>query len=93
MKYICILILLLSGCKLTENLGKNSVIVGSTGNTISWVWKIIPGYRKRTLRKYDFYIEREELKLRLDELRNDRRGERLKYNKLSIKEPAIATEK
>lgn len=67
--------------------GKTETSVMATSmsvNSVSWLWKIIPGYWPHRIKMLDIYIQVEGKELRLDELRNDRREERLKYKKLTV---------
>lgn len=79
-----ILLIVISGCAGLKKTETSGIITSASVNSVSWLWKVMPGYRSRTLRRHDFNIELQEKKLRLDELRYDRRDARFKYSKLTM---------
>ena len=89
MKYICILILLLSGCVSSVKKEEGNILYGIITN----VSRVLPGYRNRKIKRLDFYIEVKEKELELQVLRYERTSGRLKYNKLIFTELDNITEK
>lgn len=77
-KYICILILLLSGCVSSAKKEQGNILYGIVTN----ISRVLPGYRNRKIKRLDFYIEVKEKELQLQELRYERKAGRLKYDKL-----------
>lgn len=89
MKYICILILLLSGCVSSVKKEEGNIAYGVVTN----IFSVLPGYRNRKIKRLDFYIEVKEKEVRLQELRYERKAARLKYDKLIFTAPVTIAEK
>lgn len=82
---VIILLIVISGCtsspKRSETIG---IIGGVASSTVSGIWKIFPGYKTRRIKWLEFKVEEAQLQQRRDEIRVERKMERLKYKKLSL---------